>query len=450
MEDKNKFDDYIKNLLNEEWSLPDDLQWDQMDIETPEPKKKRRFIFWIPVLAGLGIFTLVFLWWNQQDSTELAVQTEVVATSPKDQSTERTPVTSNKEATTASSTQSASLETPPAVTKTATKDIKPAQTESSKQVSTIPSSPGTATIQASNNVSTKPTEEYINTNKKSNPQNLLDHKKGEEISSTESIISPILDKEKKAYSSKRIISPFDLLDPLAITPLVSIPFSFPPKVFEISDKEIDPKQRKTGFKLAVLGGVNGIQLSIAADSPLADKNAAAYGNSFSLQVQKELKNNFALVVGFGYDELHTTFSLHRDIGTEVDLVRRVRITTCETIFHNNFTNIGSLNVGINKQINIGQRLQVHLGALATPSYILAASGKSLDQDVVIDLADRALDKRLFFSAGINTGVTLKLHKHLHLTSQYQYNLFMGEGLILDDGVRTRGMQRLGLGLVFNW
>jgi len=40
-----KFDGYVKKLFSEEERVPAGLEWEEMDIELPEQKKKRRDFF---------------------------------------------------------------------------------------------------------------------------------------------------------------------------------------------------------------------------------------------------------------------------------------------------------------------------------------------------------------------------------------------------------------------
>jgi hypothetical protein len=165
------------------------------------------------------------------------------------------------------------------------------------------------------------------------------------------------------------------------------------------------------ISLFVSIGMNKAQMNHNSASQ-DDAVTPAWGNSFQILLERELKNNWLLSIGLGYQGLHSTFYIEKDLGRSVNASQLEVIKRTRLVFHNNYFNFFSLNLGGGKQFKLSPRWHGQLLMYLSPSYRLSYTGRSLDDSGSIVAFDpnAALQKKWFFNADAALRFSYRLKK----------------------------------------
>jgi hypothetical protein len=203
-----------------------------------------------------------------------------------------------------------------------------------------------------------------------------DYSKAASLLQTES--SQFDSTEKNKQASLKLTEPNTLPNVLPVEPVR--PNSSENQLAASSHANSNTKHAKKSIKpvdLLVSIGTNKAQMNHNS-AGLRNAVTPAWGNSFQILLERKLKNNWLVSVGAGYQRLHTTFNFEKDLGTSIDYSQFQIIRKTRQVFHNNYFDLVSLNLGGGKQFKLSPRWDGELLMYLSPSRRLNYTGKSLD------------------------------------------------------------------------
>jgi hypothetical protein len=178
-----------------------------------------------------------------------------------------------------------------------------------------------------------------------------------------------------------------------------------------SPADANIKLLRKPVSLLVSIGINKTQMN-HNNARLNNAVTPAWGNSFQVLLERELKNNWLFSIGLGYQRLHTTFYFEKDLGKFVNAAELVVIRKTRQVFHNNYFDLISLNIGVGKQFQFSPRWNGQVLMYVSPTRRLNYTGRSLDDSESVVTYDPNLgsQKKWLLNADAAFRLSYKLKK----------------------------------------
>lgn len=367
-----QFDDFIKSNSKDELPVPTELSWENMNFTLPKAKRKRRILPWMLFLLIGSVGVGSGLWYvYQRDNTQsqslpknnpIAIQSQDSAISLEKEST----------SVDMARTQDASENT---LTRN---NVANQETFKKEQLAGIEMEMVTET-----KTETKTETEEVNL------LSLSQDAKSNDLESAKAdapngAASPLLaSAEETSQTPSESLAPCSFLNVSLTGPIrstssenhVTLPFD------AYNDSQKADQQTKSVALLASIG-VNRAQMN-HSNPRMHSAEAPDWGNSYQILLEREVKDNWLVSVGLGYQQLHTTFYFEKDLGTYVNFSQGQIIRQTRRVFHNNYFELVSLNVGGGKQFRLSPRLEGQFMMYLSPSHLLSYTGKFLDDSELI-------------------------------------------------------------------
>ena len=371
------FDKYIKDNSTSNLSAPDELKWENMDIQLPK-KKKRRFY---PIVLALFIGVAGGLTGLYFNSSEITSKTNPIVEQIENSSVDY------------SSTENIDQSE---ITFVENKDKS--NTAPKKDKTTIGKSIEKSTIMSlvENNSNSISTQLALNQTPIKTAATIE-----KETSKNQLLVSPELEaiKSEIEFEQSKILLP---------------------QLPDLQVSKIQEKNKKTKGSLMIFAGVNFTQNQFHSNNPtysqsLEQATLDAWGQSLSLKKYFPIRNSFFFVGGASYHRLHSTFDYSKYLGFtdassstpgQVERIHRTRI-----VHQNNYQEFAELNLGLGKQIPISRHFTVDLSVGMNPSYKISERGMTIDElENLVSLHD--LNRRTF-----------NLSANANLNFNYNFNRF---------------------------
>ncbi len=364
-----QFDKFIRANAEKELAVPSELDWDNMTIPLPEQKRKRRLLpFWllfIMFLGGLGIGSFKYL-----QQTEVAISSFSIPTAGLPQSTVAKKIGSTNQ------------------------DVRPQdQVESTAGRSILVP----VTVQAESDLTTSsfPTGETQVYHEERADHDLL------------APTTPALSQETTKTTSEpatQAMAPQSIVHSTNID-VLKTEFKFPIQPLTAHSISFNLSKLPQA-RVQALKGTGSIIISYGLNRSRLDYNnalreqteAPAWGHMTQLLWERDLGKQYFMSIGLAYQQLHTTFSFREDLGTYINFSERQVIKQTRRVFHNNYLELLSLQVGAGRNFPLGPQLKSQVILHFSPTYRLAQQGRTIDDnESVIDLDDTTLtsDKLLW-------------------------------------------------------
>jgi hypothetical protein len=390
-----KFDDFIKSNTKDDLPVPEELSWDNMDFPLPPAKRKRRILPWLLfflLFTGLTISGIWYIYRQKSNGTGLSRLESIASKEPQNNEVDFEsgfPVQHNEQ-----------------FHKIAPDDISanikiesPQSIHKVYDTKTIKDDRAQETV-ALNNAKFQET---------SKPR----HIQSEEIRIDENmVLGSTLESNEIAAEMADIFTPLEDLYsvgeqkskqfPIAALPMrplssdlrieyISSPsMEYSPGLLLGEQDDITVKQEKKHRYLLLSIGMNTAQLDHSSPI-LKDAEVSDWGNRYQILFEQEVKNNWLAGVGLAYHRIHSTLTFEKELGTYVNFSEGQIIRQIRHVFHNNYFDFISLNLGVGKQFNLKSRWRTQGSINFSPSYRLMHTGKSItDNETIIDLTPGAI------------------------------------------------------------
>ncbi len=461
MKEQNNFDQYINKIFKDEWTTPDELAWEHMDIPIPKKRNKKRFLLILIPFALLVSSVLIYSLLNTNNSSLVVNQNQTPDPS--------TSIEQNKLVDTKQSTKSedklpsSNTSTPPnSMEKTPnTKNAMGTLKEKTPPIQTIRSNYNfTATLpnpskqttqqttstfnsnQSSSHLPTEPTisigNQQTNQQQSSNQQLLIIEKTIDQ-SSTNKQPTTTEKTIKKAVNKTIAFLPSKPLNQVQQTP-ESLTFKF------LNKKKKTSKSASKNIAIFAHAGPNTFTVKTQIDSLPFDQLDASNGLSVSVGLRAYIGPKTSLSIGFQYDEYHSIFQHRHEAGTYLNVNGTTQIIQYDRYYHNNYTRMAGISFGLNQHLSVAKWLELSGGIYLAPSYRMSSTGKTVFNDAVVELSDLPKTKRFNLSYGVAGGVAILVHSNLKLTGGYQLQLTSGKGVFINQTAFSKIAHRYVLGV----
>lgn len=464
MKEQNNFDQYINKIFKDEWTTPDELAWEHMDIPIPKKRsKKRGLLILIPfafLVSSVLIYSLLntnnpslVVNQNQTPDTSTIVEQNKLVDVKQSTKSEHKLQTSNTSTPTKTITNSIDKtpaknaiatqkeQTPPNQTITTNKKLTATVPNPSKQ--TIHTT--TTTINTNRSSSYLPTEPTIsienqqtNQQKPSN-QRLPINERTIEQSPTNNQ-PPIAEKTIKKTVNKTIVF-------LPSKPMSQVEQTSESLTFEsLNNKKKLSKSASKSIAIFAHAGPNTYTLKTQTDSLPFDQLDASNGLSISLGFRAYIRPKTSLSIGFQYDEYHSIFQHRHEARTYSSADGTTQIVEFDRHYHNNYTRTAGISLGLNQHLPIAKWLEASGGIYLAPSYRLNSTGKTVFNNTVVELSDLPETKKFNLGYGVTGGIAIPVHSNLKLTGGYQLQLTSGKGVFINQTAFSKMAHRYVLGV----
>lgn len=381
------FDKQIQENAARNLVAPSELDWDNMDITLPEKKSKKPLIAFL-LMSVILVSGSVYYLYNQGVSEDILKEKQL-------SNTEAIAIQSNE--TTFDNSKATTDEIVPIDNNSISqKDIATdfqTSIESKKNIATdnnfMPQQEFSTDVQVSdetkenttpstNNASNQLNEQVENTNiqnEEQATQKAIAHHENMKNQAIEDVIQSTEFLTTLDYKSLNI----DQKD----LPLLSV-FS--------ENKSIRPRTNS----LTILSRTNHTSNHFNTSNleyldVLNASDVSAWSQSLTIRKAFPLTKSLFGSVGLSYHKLHTVFSHSQYLGFE-DVVNSVgtteRTERTRVVYHNNYSNIGALNIGLGKSYSIANQLDFQFQLGLDGGYQFSDDGKTLDTD--LEIVDKAL------------------------------------------------------------
>ena len=356
-----KFDKFIKSNIKDDLPVPSELSWENMNFVLPPAKQKRRILPWVLFLLIITLGVAIgILYMSQHDNNQ---SQPLAKNDPINIHTQNSKISLKKEET--------------------SKDIANNQVATEK----------TFTDNSAINEETFITERLaIVEIEEAKPFSLGQAKRSNDIESAKSETQDLsasslpASTEKTNQILRKLLAPSALLSVLPPKPILYTSsqshFTFSFSAQNDSKTEQLPKSRSLLLSI----GTNRSKMN-HSNPRMNNTETPAWGNSYQILFEQEVKDNWLISIGLEYQRLHTTFYFEKDLGTYVNFSRLQVIRQTRRVFHNNYFELVSLNLGGGKQFKFSPRWQGQLLMYLSPSHRLSYTGRYIDDSGAIIALD---------------------------------------------------------------
>ena len=396
------FDKYIRSHTEKDLTPPMDLNWENMNIPLPSEKKKDRAIYFY----FIGLLILVgglYLFSNQYSTTQDDIVEQGLM--PENNISLESKTSVNKELEAEKQYNSENIENEKeSIVNLNSNTSKEFLIQKTKKNSSSISQNRMATQQ---NISKKNIEsQFVPTN-----QSALSK------ASFNKMIKKDLTKD--AIDIEKITQPKNKLSqPLAINSIVFtfLPFTNETQYVDIplrwETKDFKRESLNNGLTLQLGYGLNTFQSNFNPSSQtelLQSAEDIAYGHAVNLKLKYHFKHKIYASLGFTYQKLHNTFSYREDLGVVNNLVDFTKVHRTKVIYHNNYFENISINIGVGKAFLLTKYLGFDIALQLNPTLGLSSEGRTLNDELqVVYIENFQPSKKLFLSAGTSIDVFYKV------------------------------------------
>lgn len=417
------FDKYIRKHTQNDLPVPDGLDWENMNFQLPEKKKKDRKVLWFLFLGMMigGLFIgLLFYPTSSIKENSLSIDTQqeakdVTVTKKESKKLSNQESSENTTKPTIENSQANSNEFNPF-------DAKPKQVKKVIDAKNITSS----TIKSSKNTSNS----FLTSNhgiknqidKKVFDVKRINEKTNAEISFNENILSDLIETNKIdtlkleiMVSEKVKESQLDQLiktlsKPNQIASLIHFVSIENNRIYNLPIiNMVEAKNSVSNkFSMYVASGYNysmsdyhqGVQAPL-----MSEAISAGHGYRFTVGSNYYLNNKFFFSSGLTFQKLKTYFKYNEDLGTEYSVQLSSEVHRVRHICHNNETDYAGVKFGIGKDFDFSPRFggQVNLSILS--EYQLRSDGRLINEnETVFRMEDFKTFDRLNYSIETGLGI----------------------------------------------
>ena len=356
-----QFDDFFKSKTQDELPVPTELSWENMNFPLPPAKRKRRIFPWLLffLVGAVGIGSV--LWYvNRHDNIQ---SSSLPKNDPTGIQNQNGKISSEKE--------EAGLEM--AHSQDAGENAVPRNNATDQEISKTERPTGIET-------------------KEAKPLSLDQASKSDDLESaiaeTPDLTASTLlaDAKENNRINGESLAPFPFLNLLPVEPIHSTSPEKPLTPFSHAHPALHTKHAAKPVALLVSAGTNMAHMNHSRAN-LNDAETPDWGNSYQILLEKEVKDNWLISIGLGYQRLHTTFNYEKDLGTYDNFSQWQVIRRTRRVFHNNYFDLVALNLGGGKQFKLSPRWRGQLMMYLSPSHRLSYTGRSLDDSEAIIVLD---------------------------------------------------------------
>ncbi|MEM8582882.1 MAG: hypothetical protein AAGF87_01370 [Bacteroidota bacterium] len=423
MEDQNKLDKYIAGLFDENPEVPAELAWENMDFDLPDHtansrKSRKRFL---PLLLLLMVGLSSYFFWGEP--TKASIQNEdavadVVNPDVKDLAGGETERIEGRDL-----VEKLNSETDLQQRLNSSLDKLSEQETQRLSNGRVNYSSNASAVAASNDYDGTLTLGLANA-EQATRQDWMERPRSSNVNKLSCALIEAGDLLPISIPGRDVQ---DLLSS-AILPFLSV----------------DEKAQKSKKAITLLlgFGVNTLQLDVEEGNILQEKVSAARGRSYKLGLSYPLSDKWHIQASLRYDRIRTLFIHSRDLEPVFDAVQGVRILREERTFHNNYTDLLGLQLGVDRIISILPNVDVTIGPVLAGNYIVNLIGKTTEGEETFPLSIDGRPNRFSMSAGLRTGIQLNLNPSTHVGILVQSRRFITRSVILNDGVSTNSLHKL--------
>lgn len=377
------FDDFIRSNSKNDLPVPSELNWENMNFTLPPAKRRPRMLLLVLFLLIGALGTGSVLWYlHQRDSTQ-----------SQSRSKNDSPGIQNQNSKTILKKEDVSIDTAHPIDvaenrvtrNNATNQETPKMQRPASADVVRPRDAGENRVTRNNSRNRDPFKTKrlaragieqakplsLNQAAKSND---IEYAKAATLRQTEP--AQLDSTEKTNQPRLKLLEPYALPKILPVKAIGSTSSENQPAVSH-TDADSNTKRATKPIALLVSIGMNKAQMNHNG-ARLNDAVTPAWGNSFQILLEYELKNNWLLSIGLGYQRLHTTFNFEKDLGRFVNSSRLEVIRKTRYVFHNNYVDLVSLNLGGGKQFKLSPRWHGQFLMYLSPTRRLGYTGKFLD------------------------------------------------------------------------
>lgn len=207
----------------------------------------------------------------------------------------------------------------------------------------------------------------------------------------------------------------------------------------------DSKKR---IALVLAAGYNTFNLKMEDSNILKDKLNNVFGNSFTAGTKIRHNEKWRTTVLLNFNRLHSTFEHTRYLDTIYDIEQSLKIKRKEVTFHNNFTNLLGLQLGVERKVYSINQFQLNAGLAVAPTYTLSTNGKTTQNTLVEKLVyDNEISK--FSAAGVaKLNAIYAINNSINIEASYQFNQFFVNEIFINTNVFTNRQSIFTFGFAY--
>jgi hypothetical protein len=137
----------------------------------------------------------------------------------------------------------------------------------------------------------------------------------------------------------------------------------------------------------------------------------AVGHSANFSLNHKLSAKSFLRVGLTYQKLHNTFTNREYLGVFVNQATFAEVERTRYIFHNNYFENLSLNIGVGKSFSIIRNLELETVFQISPSLRLKEEGRVFNDELaIVFIEENAPSKSIYWNLGADLNMVYQLNR----------------------------------------
>lgn len=426
------FDKFIKSNTRKSLDVPDELDWENMNIPLPLKKKNRRFFF---LLWG-GLFILV--------SGSL-----VYLNNPKNPETEQTKnYTQLQNEKVNSNLEKINIEIEEKLEIPFNHSLK--NNENKNITNTRPIDSPSKTF-SEENLKTGFEKDLASAPELKVESFIIADSANQKTEEGESLPPKYISNSTPSINQLDLIN---LVEIQGLFSLVELPSDEKrelkiPTYFKNPTDNSNNNLKNSKLSVYLSFGLNTFQSNYSDANQISSLESAenqAIGNTLNLGLQYQLKKEFFATLGFSFQNLHHTFSFREELDPVLDFSQFQQINRTKRVFHNNYTQLVELNIGGGKSFSFGKNWGSQIALNINPSLKMKSSGRTLnEEESIIDIEDFAANQQFFLSAGAEVRLFYKI-KDYHFFTSFGYKHALSNVELLNNSTLTLQPQIINLNL----
>ena len=486
MSEHKEFDDYVKGLFDKDPKVPAGLDWESMGFDLPKPstpeKKPWRRYFWLLLLPLLfGTCSLGYFYFGNSnllplsESTQNSSNIEMTTTIPITATTKEANSNSNEKNGLSSQDTEASNEELNSSSIVVNADVENVDVIAESLAIEKPSNNLGATLTSptsftkDSNITTGLLEDISGTSQNEidwvndNSEILIGSSNEQIINNTitlEHVNRPLLIDETDSIElgSKRNLS-INTLTELSLLPILWTELNLEKRNTRLElgyfDSVISTSysiQRKFKFDAIYVGfGYSELDAYEADSIGLLDSYInPGVGQTFYVGVRMNLFNRINTNLKINYDRMHTVFEHSAELASIYDFDNNTLTKRTEITYHNNYTNVLSLNLGIEARSKRIGRFEGFIGLGLQPGYVVSVGGKTLSERSVEFISLDNAPNKFSLSGGASAGLQYVLSRNVELGLGYYFNRTLIQPIFINNSVLTKQHQKISLSIGYRF
>lgn len=431
MEDQNKIDKYIAGLFEENPEVPAELAWENMDFDLPDHTKgsgnaKKRYLLLVLLLIiGLGSYFFWRVMSNAHIHNEQAGRSTVSSE------------VNNR----------ADIESERAANKSLNEKLNSETDLQQRLNSSLDRLRVYDDQMLSNGIQSYSSNASVVTLSSASDEMY----KRDLIGVEEGISADWTETPESSNGSQLAYSTIDAGELLPISiPGRDVQDIASASILSIVSVEEKEQKRRKAITLLLGSGVNALPLDVEEGNILQDKVSSARGRSYKLGLSYPLSERWQIQASLQYDRMRTIFTHSRDLDPVFDAVQGVRILREERTFHNNYTDLLGLQLGVDRIILILPSLDFTIGPVLAGNYLVNLMGKTTEGEETFPLSIEGSSNRFTISAGLRAGMQFTVNPRTHVGIGLKSQRFITRSVTLNDGVSTNWLHQLSVQLGYRF